>query len=260
MQSGEYITHRLMVGIIRDICAERGIAFSSLSDDWVLELTKDGMTKRVVGYSFSINDSASALIAKDKVAAHLLLQRASIPSVPHALLRPKVSDAQKTALQKWDKIVVKPLDGTGGHGIKLVAHPDEAVEYVESTDIPAWAASPFIDIEREIRFVLLDQEPLIVYEKQAVMVDGLKMFNLGKGAVPQDIEPSSELLMQAARAQAALGLRLSAVDIVETMDGEYQVLEVNSGFMMEHYMRHSEQNKQRAIEAYNRIISAVMGE
>lgn len=261
MQTGEYITHRLMVDIIKRICAERGISFTSLSDDWLLELKKDGKTQRVVGYSFSINDSVAALIAKDKVATHIVLQRAGIPSVPHALLRPKVSDKQKAAIQDFGKIVVKPLEGTSGSGVKLVAGPDEAVEWVESTEIPAWAAAPFVDIKREMRFVLLDQKPLIVYEKQAAAVeDGLKMFNLGKGALPKDIEPGAELLALATRAQAALGLRLSAVDIIETAAGEYQVLEINSGFMMEHYMRVSSENYQKAAEAYNKIITAVMEE
>lgn len=258
MQTGEYIAHRLMVEIIRAICLERGITFTSLSDDWILELEKNRKIKRVVGYSFSVNDSVSALIAKDKVAAHLLLKKAGVPSVPHFLLRPRVSDAQKNAIQNFGIMVVKPLDGTGGHGVKLVGSPEEAVAWVESTDLSAWAAAPFVDIKREIRFVLLDQKPLIVYEKQAVIIEGLKMFNLGKGASPKDIVPSNELLQLAADAQSALGLRLSAVDIVETMSGEYQVLEINSGFMMEHYMRVSEENYQNAVKAYNKIIDSVM--
>ena len=258
MQTGEYIIHRLMVEIIKTICAERGITFTALSDDWVLEMTKEEKTRRIVGYSFSLNDSVSALIAKDKVATHLLLTKEGVPSVPHFLLRPKVSEAQRQAIRGFGRMVVKPLDGTGGHGVKLVGSPEEAVAWVESTAIAAWAAAPFVAITREMRFVLLDQKPLIVYEKQAVMVDGLKMFNLGKGATPKDVVPSSELLALASRAQAALGLRLSAVDIIETADGEYQVLEINSGFMMEHYMRASEENYQKATEAYNKIITAVM--
>lgn len=259
MQTGEYITHRLMVQIIHDICDERGIDFTSLSDDWLLELTKDGVTKRVLGYKFSLNDSVASSIAGDKVATHLLLKRAGLASVPHVLLRPKVTEEQKAPLRQWNGIVVKPLDGSGGHGVKLCSSADEAVAWIESTDHPAWAAAPFIDIAREIRMVLLDQKPLIVYEKQAVMVDGLKMFNLGMGAEPKEFVPDGPLLDLAARAQTTLGLRLSAVDVVETATGERMVLEVNSGFMMEHYTRFSPENKQHAIEAYTQIVDAVMG-
>lgn len=260
MQTGQFIKDRLMVGIIRDICAERGIGFTSLSDDWLLELTKDGKTRRVLGYKFSLNDAVASSISGDKVAAHLLLDRADIPSVPHVLLRPKVSDEQKAPLREWDKIVVKPLDGSGGYGVKLFSDSDKAIEWIESTDYPAWAAAPFFDIKREIRLVLLDQRLLLAHEKQAVMIDGLKMFNLGLGAMPKDLVPDDELLALATRAQVALGLRLSAVDIVETMSGERMVLEINSGFMVENYMRFSPEHKQRGIEAYKQIIDAVMAE
>lgn len=258
MQTGEYVVHRLMVDIIKDICKERGIGFTSMSDDWLLELTKDGKTWRILGYKFSLNDAVSSSISGDKVATHILLDHANVPSVEHVLLRPKVSDKQKQPLLAWDKIVVKPLDGSGGFGVRLFSEADDAIAWIESTDHPAWAAAPFIDIKREVRLVLLDQKPLIVYEKQPVEVDGLKMFNLGLGAIPKDIEPDADLLALAARAQAALGLRLSAVDIIEAMDGTRKVLEVNSGFMMEHYIRFSPEYRQRAVTAYSSIIDAVI--
>lgn len=258
MQTGQFIKDRLMVGVIRDICVERGIGFTSLSDDWLLELTKDGKTRRILGYKFSLNDAVASSISGDKVAAHLLLKRAGLPSVEHVLLRPKVSDEQKEPLKKWGKIVVKPLDGSGGYGVKLFDGADKAIEWIESTDYPAWAAAPFYDIKRELRLVLLDQKLLLAHEKQGVMIDGLKMFNLGLGATPKDFVPDEDLLALAAEAQVALGLRLSAVDIVETMSGERMVLEINSGFMVENYMRFSPEHKQRGIEAYRQIIDAVM--
>lgn len=258
MKVGEFILHRLMVEIIEDICARRGINFTSLSGGWLLELEKDGLVRRVLGYKFSLNDSVASSIAGDKVAAHLLLDRAGVASVKHVLLRPRVSDEQKRPLKDWNRIVVKPLDGSGGHGVKLFESADQAINWIESTDHPAWAAAPFVDIKREIRMVLLDGEPLISYEKQAVVIGGLKMFNLGMGATPRDIIPDEELIGIARKAQQALGLRLSAVDIVETVSGERLVLEVNSGFMMEHYMRYSDEYRMRGVEAYGKIIDAVM--
>lgn len=258
MQIGEYIIDRWMVDIIKDICAERGITFTSLSDGWLLELRKGDVIRRIIGYKFSLNDAVATAASGDKVAAHLLLARADVPSVPHVLLRPKVSEAQKQPLRAWDKIVVKPLDGSGGYGVRLCADADEAASWVESTGYPAWAAAPFVDIAREIRMVVLDGEVLIAYEKRPVVKDGLKMFNLGLGSTPKDIVPDDKLLAVAMNAQKALGLRLCAVDVIESTNGERQVLEVNSGFMMEHYMRFSPENKQRTIVAYSRIIDAVI--
>jgi len=258
MQTGEYISNRATVAIIRDICNKKNISFNSLSDEWLLELSKDGKLRRILGYKFTLNDSVSSSIAGDKVATYILLDRAGLPSVPHTLLRPKVTDEQKKPLMEWKKIVVKPLDGSGGHGVRLFANKNEAIRWIESTSHPAWAAAPFIDIKREVRIVLLDAEPLIVYEKQPVTIDGLKMFNLGLGATPIDLLPDPSLITLAAQAQLALGLRLCAVDVVETATGERMVLELNSGFMMEHYIQFSDKNKQRAVDAYNKIIKAVM--
>ena len=259
MQIGEFIVDRWMVQILRDICAERGIDFKVFSDGWVLEMTSDSKRHRVIGYQFDINDAVAASIAKDKVAAHLLLDDNDVPSVPHVLLRPKVTEEKKHAIAMWGEIVVKPLDGSGGHYVRRFSDVDALVAWIEGTGITAWAAAPFIDIVREIRFVMLDGKPLIVYEKQPVVKDNLKMFNLGLGSVPKDIAPSAALVALAAGAQSALGLRLSAVDIIETSGGEYKVLEVNSGFMMEHYMRFSPENKQRVINTYGKIVDAVLG-
>jgi glutathione synthase/RimK-type ligase-like ATP-grasp enzyme len=258
MQTGEFIINRLMVGFVSDICRERGIEFRTYSNEWVLELKKNGITKRVIGYKFALNDAAASGIAGDKVAAHLLLQEAGIPSVPHRLLRVRTTPIQKETMTNWGKVVVKPLDGSGGFGVRLFENLEPAIEWVGSTDIEAWAVSPFLSIEREIRVVMLDKKPLIVYEKQPVERDGLRMFNLGLGATPKDIVPDELLLTLAANAQEALGLRLSAVDIIETAQGERLVLEINSGFMMEHYARFSPEYKQRTIDAYAAIIDAMM--
>lgn len=258
MQTGEYTKNRLMVESIREICERRGILFSSLSHDWLLELRQGSKVRHVLGYTFSLNDAVAAGIAKDKVATHQLLRSAGIPSVPHVLLRPKISEQQKQPLREWGDIVVKPLDGSGGHGVRRFRDADEAAAWIETTGVAAWAAAPWLDIVKETRFILLDQKQLITYEKQPVMVSGLAMFNLGLGATPKESEPNEDVLSIAVQAQKALGLRLSAVDIIETAHGAKQVLEINSGFMMEHYMQFSPTYRQQGFAAYEQIIDAVM--
>lgn len=255
---GEFIVDRWLVKIVRDICAERGIEFHDYSEGWLLELRKGGQVRRILGYRFALNDSVAAGIAQDKVATHEVLKLAGLPSVPHTLLRTKVSPVHREVLTAWDKVVVKPLSGTSGHGVRLFDNADTAIDWIESTTINAWAASPFVAIEREIRVIMLDQKPLIVYEKLPVVVHNLPMFNLGQGATPRDMTPDEELLQLAARAQETLGLRLSTVDIVETVSGERQVLEINDGVMMENYARFSSENKQRTIQTYGAIIDAMM--
>jgi glutathione synthase/RimK-type ligase-like ATP-grasp enzyme len=258
MQDGEYIVDRWMVKMLRDICAERGVSFDSYSDDWLLELKFSSKTHRVFGYRFDLNDSVSASVAQDKVATYQVLAKASIPAVPHVLVRTKVSHADRKVMGDWQKVVIKPLVGTSGHGVHLFDNIDAAIAHIEESPIAAWAAAPFIDIIREIRVILLNGVPLLIYEKQPVTIRGLKMFNLGLGATPKDIEISDELLQLAISAQKELCLRLSTIDIVEDGAGESRVLEINDSIMMEHYARHSPENKQRAAQVYSAIVNAMM--
>lgn len=258
MEQGEYIVDRWMVQILRDICAERGISFDSYSDDWLLELASNNTTHRVFGYRFDLNDSVSASIAQDKVATYQVLSKANIPAVPHVLVRTKVSHADHTVMGDWQKVVIKPLVGTSGHGVHLFDDINAAATHIEESPIAAWAAAPFVDIIREIRVILLDGAPLLIYEKQPVTIHGLKMFNLGLGATPKDIEISDELLQLAISAQKELGLRLSTIDIVEDETGRSHVLEINDSIMMEHYARHSPENKWRAVSVYDAIVDAML--
>lgn len=258
MQAGEYIKDRLMVKIIANICQENNISFVSLSDDWLLELRKGDKVWQILGYKFSLNDAVAAAISADKVATYTLLSRAGISSVEHILLRPKISTQQKAALSYLQKVVVKPLDGSGGQNVRLFDSSNQAINWIESTDISAWALSPFYDLKNETRIILLDGELLLAYQKQPTLKDGLKMFNLGLGATPKDIQPDDDMITMARLAQSTLGLRLSAIDIVETIAGEKFILEVNSGFMMEHYASYSLENYEKVSKLYEIIINTLM--
>jgi glutathione synthase/RimK-type ligase-like ATP-grasp enzyme len=257
MQDGEYIVDRWIVGVLREICKARGISFQAYSDDWLLELRKDRIVSRVLGYRFSLNDSVASSIAQDKVATYQTLEKAGLPAVPHVLVRTKVSQADQQVISVWRRIVIKPLVGTSGHGVGLFDDTNEAIRYIEKSAITAWAAAPYVDIKREVRVIMLDGNPLLTYEKQPVTIRGLKMFNLGLGAIPKDIEISQDLLELAIRAQQELGLRLSTVDIIENQEGKYRMLEINDSIMMEHYMRQSPVHKERGREVYEKIVEVM---
>lgn len=257
MQSGQYITDRLMPKMIREICKERGISFISFSDDWLLQLEKDGRVARVLGYKFGLNDSVSGNIAQDKVASYELMKYHDVPAVPHYLVRTKAGDANWKELPWSNEMIVKPLTGTSGHGVTKCSSVTEAEAWMERWGIEAWAASPFVDIKREVRLIILDDTVLLVYEKQPVEIDGLKFFNLGKGAIAVECQLADSEMKLASRARSVLGLRLCAVDIVELDDGSWQVLEVNDGFMMENYARVSRQNEAKTSEMYAEIIRAI---
>ena len=106
---------------------------------------------------------------------------------------------------------------------------------------------------------MLDGEILLAYEKsEPTMRDGLRMFNLGTGAKPFDIEPHEALASMVSSAMAALNLRLASVDVVEADAGDYYIMEVNDGIMMEHYMSQSADHRARGKAVYTKIIKTLV--
>jgi len=258
MQTGEFITDRLLPRMVRDICEACGIRMTTFSGDWLIELEKDQRIAWILGYKFSINNSVSAGIAQDKVAAYELLNYHDVPTVEHRLIRTKAGDTDWRGWSWNNGMVIKPLAGTSGHGVGVVHSANEATNWMNSHGIEAWAVSPLLNIRREIRVIILDGHVLLAYEKQPVVIDELKMFNLGKGASPKDIELSSNTVLLAKKALHTVGLRLAAVDIVELPGGEYKVLEINDGLMMEHYARFSPENKAKTKHIYDAAIVATL--
>ena len=258
MQQGDYIVDRQMVRTIREICDERGASLTTYSDDWILEIKKNGRIGRIFGYKFSLNNSASANLAQDKVGAYEVLVRANIPAVPHQLLRTKAGRSDYPS--DWGTVVIKPLVGTSGHLVQALAKREDVDVAIKKSGVEAWAISPYLAIQSETRLIMLDGAVLLSYGKRPAESDGLKMFNLGQGATPQDLAPSESMVQLAVSAQESLGLRVCAVDIVQLVSGEQMILEVNDGIMMEHYSRHSQDNKKQSYEVYNSIVDTMLGD
>jgi len=265
MQNGPYIAERLMPKIIAEYCEQANIEFQSFSHEWVLRLTKGDITRWVVGYTFDVNRAAAGELARDKVAAYDALQAAGVAAAPHYLVRslPKelIHDQELHQRLHATPVVAKPLDGTGGRDVHHFSTVDEALTMIRKSGEPAWALSPYFELQAEYRFIMLDNELLLAYEKTQPTSRGqLKLFNLGYGAVAKDISEAlmQKLLPAARQVMRAMALRLAAVDMVKLADGTYIVLEVNGGITMEHYARQSDVNKSRASDVYSKIVKALL--
>ena len=259
MQKGEYIIDRLLPIMVKEACQSQGVELTSFSDDWVLRLERAGKVGYIIGYKFGLNGSAEATIAQDKVATYELLSSRGVDAVEHRLIRTKASNATG-----WEKmfdsgsVVIKPLTGTSGHGVQICHNADEVWQTIENSGVEAWAVSPLLDIKTETRIVMLDGEMLLSYAKIPVVRGGLKFFNLGLGARPQNIQPTGEIVELAKLAISEIGLRLASVDIVTLGTGENLVLEVNDGLMVEHYARTSSEHRQEAENIYSRLVVRMM--
>lgn len=265
MKQGQYITERLLPIFVREAASRQGIACSTLSDDWVLQLQRGAETKWILGYQFDLNLAAASAVAQDKVATHLLLKQFGIDSIEHYLVRslPHQAIHEKRLVELFGNkpFVIKPLDGTGGRGVQKVSSATQAAEIINESDEVAWAASPYYELTTEYRVVMLDGQALVSYEKtEPTSLHGLALFNLGLGAKAVDITDNlllAKLCDIAARSCTAASLRLAAADIASTTDGRLVVIELNDGIMMENYARQSPENKDRAAGVYDAIVQAM---
>lgn len=255
MQDGEILETRILDDIVRDYASKWSCARESFSDNWVHHLTSNHGEIWLSGYKTSLNSSAASAIAQDKVATYELLTARNVAAVPHYLYRRSLSEQAEKALS-GQNIVTKPLLGTSGRGIRLHNTLDEAQLFMDQ-HLDSWAVSPYAQITSETRAIMLDGTVILSFDKSGTVRpdDGLVLFNLSHGGTPRVRLLEDEEIAIAVQAQAALGLSLCAVDIITTPQGRF-VLEINDGFMLEHFMRVSEEYKALGRETYETVFDS----
>jgi len=288
-------SQRIFVQAIKTYCAEHHIAVDVRADGWLIVMQDGTQRKLAFAYDLGLNSAVAHRIANDKSATSDVLTLSGIACVPHTLfLNPELYafvpprgawEAMLALLQQSpDGVVVKPNEGTSGKSVfwvKTKPALELAVKRIFSAQT-ALVVSPYMPIAEEVRVVVLDGRPLVVYAKDrpAVTGDGERsllalalesvpharragvlggMFadldnaaldaivpagerrvlnwrhNLENGAEPvllPEGETRESCVALAARAAEAIGIRFASVDVVR-VDGSWQVLEVNSGVMME---------------------------
>jgi glutathione synthase/RimK-type ligase-like ATP-grasp enzyme len=264
----EYVTDkRVLVEAARLAAANVGGSYEDFSNGWVGRLQKGDKTAFILGYYIDCNTQAASMIAIDKVATYLLLQDAGVAAVPHYLVRSDAmsdfdTDGLRRLFAEYHELVLKPLKGHRGKSVALYIDADTAINTILAHAEHAWAASPYIAIQREVRVVVFEGSAVLAYEKtNPQQTDGLKMFNLEHGAIPQDVPLETmpeEWRTMVCTAMKAIGLTLGAVDIVIDDRGKARVLEINSGFSLEHYAKTSPQRRQQVLDMYLKVFTSMI--
>ncbi|MGY0571007.1 ATP-grasp domain-containing protein [Bradyrhizobium sp. RDM12] len=241
MASGE----RIFVQAIRSYGARHGIDVDVRSGGWLIAMRRGEMRRFAFGYDIGLNSAIAHRLANDKSATAEALSLARVPCIPHHLfLNPKLGsnvvdaawrEAMLGLLQDNPQgVVVKPNEGTSGRSVFKVTTETEldraAVEvFSMSTGL---VISPYLEIEDEVRVILLDDVPRIVYSKQR---GSDWRHNLDAGAKPVLLEGGevrATCVKLATDAARAISIAFSSIDVVR-VDGDWRVLEINSGVMME---------------------------
>jgi glutathione synthase/RimK-type ligase-like ATP-grasp enzyme len=241
MANGE----RIFVQAIKRYCAHHGIALEVRADGWLLAMRRGEQRRFAFGYDIGLNSAIAHRLANDKSATAEVLALEGVPCIPHRLfLNPKLGE--KVVGGAWREamlallrdnpqgVVVKPNEGTSGRSVFRVTTEtelDHAVGEAFSMSV-GLVISPYVVIEDEVRVVLLDDVPLVVYSKQR---GSDWRHNLDAGAKPvlmQDGDLRAACANLAVDAANAIGIAFASIDLVQ-VDGVWRVLEINSGVMME---------------------------
>jgi glutathione synthase/RimK-type ligase-like ATP-grasp enzyme len=181
MQSGQ----RVFVSAVQKYCAEHGIAVETRSQGWLMVMRKGPRRHLAYGYDLGLNSAVTHRIANDKAATAELLEMNGIACVPHAFFPSPALNEYVPAAGTWeamfghlaqnpDGIVVKPNEGTSGNLVfKVRNRPalERAVSEIFSLNLNL-AISPYLEIKNEVRVILVDDLPLIVYSKSRPSVTG----------------------------------------------------------------------------------------
>jgi glutathione synthase/RimK-type ligase-like ATP-grasp enzyme len=300
-------SQRIFVDAVKRYCSDHGIAVDIRSQGWLIVM-RDGpedkskdrskeqpKTRFTLGYDIGLNSAIAHRIANDKSATAEVLALSGVACIPHTLFLNPTLNAHVPPQGSWDAmlrlldehsegLVLKPNEGTSGRSVFLATNRpalELAVEKIFASHL-SLAISPYVEIEDEVRVVLIDDVPAVVYRKDRPSVTGdgkhslielalaatpperrstvlpglLADFgradidaivppgqrrllnwrhNLDSGARPMLLEQGEmrdacvELAVTAAQ---AIGIRFASFDVVRT-GGRWQVLEINSGVMME---------------------------
>jgi glutathione synthase/RimK-type ligase-like ATP-grasp enzyme len=236
---------RIFVDAVRQYCRAHGIACEVKSEGWLIVMERAGRRRFAFGYDVGLNSAMAHRLATDKSATSEVLAFTGVACIPHMpFLSPKLGahvapegsrDVMLGLLHAHPQgLVLKPNEGTSGRSVFRVtsdAELDHAVGEVFSSHL-SLAVSPYVGIEEEVRVILLDDVPQLVYRKGR----GRDWrHNLDFGARPillEGGEARGAAVAIAIEAARAIGIRFASVDVVH-VEGSWKVLEINSGVMME---------------------------
>ena len=196
-------SQRTFVAALRKYCANHGVEVEIRSEGWLIVMRRAARRHFAFGYDLGLNSAVAHRIANDKAATSEVLQICGIPCVPHTLfLSPEMSEyvpprrswEAMIALLKEnpDGIVVKPNEGTSGESVfKVLSVPElEVAAYKIFSSNLGLAISPYLDIASEVRVILIDDHPLVIYSKDrpSIIGDGKhSLLELALAAVPAEL-------------------------------------------------------------------------
>ncbi len=176
---------RIFVDALRKYCERHAIDCEVRAEGWLVAMRRGEKRHFAFGYDLGLNSAMAHRIANDKAATSEVLALCGVPCIPHHIFLSPELRARVSGPGAWEAmlrlladhpggLVVKPNEGTSGRSVFMVKTKPQlelAASRIFSSH-PALAISPYVEIEDEVRAVMLDRRPLVVYGKQRPTVTG----------------------------------------------------------------------------------------
>jgi glutathione synthase/RimK-type ligase-like ATP-grasp enzyme len=169
---------RVFVDAVRRYGERHAITVDVRSDGWLIVMQKGARRHLVFGYDVGLNSAVARGVANDKAATADILAHSGVACVPHTLFLNPGLHAHAPPDGSWSAmtqlleqhpagVVVKPNEGTSGRSVFLASCRPQLELAVRDifTAHASLAISPYLAIEDEVRVVVLDDVPLVVYGK-----------------------------------------------------------------------------------------------
>jgi carbamoylphosphate synthase large subunit len=162
---------RQLEKIVKQICQINKIQFKSLSEGFILQLTKNNKTEYIYGYNFPCNNVVSSKICDDKAGCSEILTKNKIACMEHVFFMDGFyKDEEVLAIFKKFKndVVVKPNTGTGGRDVYHCQTKQELLNNIKKVLSHSinFTISPFYTYDTEYRLIMYKDKPHIIYAKQ----------------------------------------------------------------------------------------------
>jgi tetrahydromethanopterin:alpha-L-glutamate ligase len=173
------------------------------------------------------NDARAIERCVDKSMTSFLLARAGIATPPTWAIESREAAAAIVVREAVDgPLVLKPLFGSQGRGLRLIRTPNDLPEPAVVNGV--YYLQGFVGVERDgfRDFRLLVSRGRVIAAMARHSTHWIT--NVKRGARPVAVVANDEMRELAVRAAAAVGAAFAGVDVLYDTDGRPTVLEVNS--------------------------------
>jgi len=248
--------------LIEMIAHEEGYGFFSLSQnvDHYAIIFSHG--KKSYGFQsiLDINTIGSWRTVKSKIATHGFLEKyeySTIPTIP-LYQNTDIQEVEKIVTSLGFPCVIKPNSASRARGITVVKSIDDiagALAHARDNETYGIVLAQPLITGRHMRFMVLDNETILVYEKPA--------FWASDDIIAIDVPIHDSYKIKIAQAVTDLGLIWSGVDVIIPLDVDiekpltkdsYMIVEINSAPTMKRFASLNQETYQQVKNWYKEIL------